>query len=480
MANLQSTFAINATLRLTYPAVWDLQETTGKAIDKHQVITLPDEPGEPKHLTISLGNLQYGQSRNIYLELNAPKGMGPDCSSILATVDYSQMTTAVFREQVKCEITTLTTLSAPEIAYHISRSQICDFLSSLFPIAENGEYQAPSRVNPSVLTDLRNLIATIPAKDFPDDVENNSLLEDLSGEQPKGQISLALKSLEYYRKWGVHYLPSLLNAHKRQICNTFKDPGPLQYGTESPLFISCRDKLDAAFDNLPAPKPSLHTNHLGRINMNSYNVSSGVCFVGSTIVNLESGRAIPISRLRKGTEIQTPNGPRRVSIVLKTFVLRERMCRIGDLVVTPWHPISLDQGKTWNFPANMANRAVSYSGHIYSILLEPDSQPDSHAISISGGVLGVTLGHGMLAGADVRSHAFFGNYDKVVGSLRKIGIDRRTGIAIGGGVSRDSETGLVVGFKRGKRAIRAQNSRFVTSVKSRHVTSVTAVRRLVV
>jgi len=38
-----------------------------------------------------------------------------------------------------------------------------------------------------------------------------------------------------------------------QVCNSFKDPGPLMYGKESPLFIKCRDRLDEAFDALPAP-----------------------------------------------------------------------------------------------------------------------------------------------------------------------------------------------------------------------------------
>jgi hypothetical protein len=83
-----------------------------------------------------------------------------------------------------------------------------------------------------------------------------ALMQDLVGPEPFGQVSLALSRVEYLTRWGQHYLPSLHGAHTRQACNSFKDPGPLQYGTDSPLFIRCRDALSSAFDDLPAPEPS--------------------------------------------------------------------------------------------------------------------------------------------------------------------------------------------------------------------------------
>ncbi|TDZ14881.1 Uncharacterized protein Cob_v012188 [Colletotrichum orbiculare MAFF 240422] len=321
VANLQATFAINATLRLTYPAQVDLEETTGDSVVKQEAVTLHNENDEPKRLSILLGNIQYGQTRDIYLRVKAPENLDLETSNITATMEYSRMTSAVYRESAETSLlASTTTMPDPEIAYHISRSLICAFLASTIPLKHDGEHEALLSISPEKTEELETLIKTLPAHKFPDDAKNKSLVEDLSGAEPKGQISLALKNPNYYSKWGIHYLPSLLNAHTRQICNTFKDSGPLQYGADSPLFVACRDRLDAAFDNLPPPTPSnqAEATHHGRINMSSYNTSSGVCFVASTPVALASGRSVPIRALRRGVAVQTPSGARRVVAVLKT------------------------------------------------------------------------------------------------------------------------------------------------------------------
>ncbi|OLN97893.1 hypothetical protein CCHL11_02598 [Colletotrichum chlorophyti] len=442
VANLQTTYAINTTLRLTYSAKIGLEETTGDSVDKQEPLTLPDEKDEPKQLSISLGNVQYGQSRDVYLRVNAPRGLKSENSSIIASLEYSRMTSNVYRKTAERSIQEVTTLPESEVAYQLSRSQICSFLSSIIPLRSDGEHEALSAISPKKRFDLESLIKKIPAGKFPDDPKNKSLLEDLAGPEPKGQISLAVTNPGFYAKWGVHYLPSLLNAHTRQICNTFKDPGPLQYGVDSPLFIACRDKLDAAFDNLPAPTPSNQygaANH-GRLKMSSYNSSSGVCFVSSTPVRLASGGMVPIKALRRGTAVQTPGGSRKVVAVLRTPVRREIMCRVGELVVTPWHPVSLNNGKSWVFPADVTDRPVRYTGSIYSVLLQQDQDSNAHAINVAG-VWGVTLGHGLLTGRDARAHEFFGSYGKIVSSLRRLGV-ARSGVALGGGVSRDRKTGL--------------------------------------
>ncbi|KAJ0158915.1 hypothetical protein CTA2_10646 [Colletotrichum tanaceti] len=468
MANLQATYAIHATLRLTFDASVDLQEAGGDSVVKQEVVTLPDEHGAPKQLSISLGNIQYGQSRDVHLQVTAPEDLAPHASGIKAVVEYSRMTSAVHRQTAQQSLLVPTTLPASEVAYHLSRSRICSYLSSVVPVGADGERKAQGHMSFALgaREQLDGLIRDLPANEFPSDPRNRSLVEDLAGEPPRGQVSLALTRPEYYAKWGVHYLPSLLGAHARQVCNTFKDPGPLQYGVDSPLFVACRDRLDAAFDTLPAPTPSNErtATHRGRVNMSSYNTSSGVCFVSSTPVRLASGRTVPIRRLRRGAAVQTPAGRRRVVAVLKTPVRREMMCRVsvggrgeggeggeggGLLVVTPWHPLSLDGGKTWVFPASVADRRpVRYTGCIYSVLLQPDGDPDAHAVNVAG-CWGVTLGHGLVVAGrgDARAHAFFGDYRKVTASLGTLGVEGKGGVVVGGGVVRDPGTGLVRGFK---------------------------------
>merc|ERR1719461_1036649 len=69
-----------------------------------------------------------------------------------------------------------------------------------------------------------------------------------------GQATEAISREDWFKKWGGHYLPSLMFAHKMQQCNNFKDPGVQGYG--GMLFRTMREKADDKFNSLPAPKAS--------------------------------------------------------------------------------------------------------------------------------------------------------------------------------------------------------------------------------
>ncbi|KAF9768332.1 hypothetical protein IL306_014400 [Fusarium sp. DS 682] len=474
VANLQSTFATRAILKLSYMKPLELSETTGPSVEQIPTEFGDDSEDSQVELTLNLGNLQFGQSRDIFLRADGLKKLeflneeDPSRSLVDAHLTYVKPGDCLKSRKVlesmlskdadflpmvstRRSILEYSDLPASEIAYHESRSLICNFIATMFPIQADGEHGI-TRGMKNKREDLRTWIDTLPAKNF-DDEKNQSLMKDVSADEPQGQVSMAIESKEYFQRWGCHFLPSLLNAHTRQVCNSFKDPGPLQYGTDSPLFISCRDALDQIFDNLPAPEPSRHVQARGGrsgssftpVSMSSYRNSSGVCFSGSTDVALASGRTVQIRKLRRGMKVRTPRGSRRVAMVLKTPVGQEILCRVGKVLVTPWHPISSD-GKRWNFPANEAEGVVMYTGCIYSVLLERDASSSAHAIRV-GDMWGVTLGHGLTTGSDVRAHTFFGDYNAVGKGL--LGLPRRAnGIVIGGGVERDEEIGLVTRFKQ--------------------------------
>ncbi|KAH7157430.1 hint-domain-containing protein [Dactylonectria estremocensis] len=475
VANLQSTFAIKAELKLRYSTPLELVETMGESVEQQGAQAVEELP-DTTELTIPLGNLQYGQSRDIFLRVkNVSDALNPVVSASIAYFKPSHRSRqsiagAIFsRSQplvaalpvtsASCSVLDNGSLSEAEIAYHDSRSLIGSFISSIFPIGTDGEHRPNSSILTEKREELEQLVQSLPAKPFLD-AQNMSLMQDITNVEPQGQVCLAISTDAFFLKWGGHFLPSLLNAHTRQVCNSFKDPGALQYGTGSPLFKSCRDTLDKAFDDLPAPEPSRPARgaHYGShgggssmnksyapIHMSRYNTSSGVCFAGSTGVTLASGRSVEIRKLRRGMKVRTPMGSRRVAMVLRTPVQSEVLCRIGKVLVTPWHPISTD-GKAWAFPANEADGAVLYTGSIYSILLERSRSSQSHAIRV-GNVWGVTLGHGLTSGSDSRAHAFFGDYNAVGKSLVTLE-RRRKGVVIGGGVERDEATGLVKGFMR--------------------------------
>lgn len=464
VANLQATFATGATLTLTYPKSMELQEVGEQTVVKQQ----PEEAGSRSRgqttLKIPLGNLQFGQSRDVFLRVTEPSlehavGRLDQAPVVTASLSYTKakihgpnILSSPVVIATGASILETSSMSSAEVAYHESRAEICNFLSSIFPLGTDAEHRPNLGRHDQYKKQLVKLISEIPAKDF-DDEKNLSLMQDLSGPEPQGQISLAINDIKFLQKWGVHYLPSYCNAHSRQICNSFKDPGALQYGTDSPLFIACRDRLNDTFDNLPPPEPTARRSYGGYsnsasyyapVNMSRYRNASGVCFAGSTPVELGSGRMVHIRRLRRGMKVRTPTGIRKVAMVLKTPVQEETLCRVGSLLVTPWHPISLD-GKNWDFPAFLAEGSVRYTGSVYSVMLQRDSNSRSHALRVSG-TWGVTLGHGLTTGNDARAHHFFGDYNRVGKSLIQLGVDK-FGVVEGRGVDRDNTSGLVRGFK---------------------------------
>ncbi|KAH6842661.1 hint-domain-containing protein [Chaetomium sp. MPI-CAGE-AT-0009] len=478
VAHLQSTFANNAKLRLTYPSYLKLEEMTGEAVGRQEAVELEGDVPEPMtSLTILLDNIQYGQSRDIYLRYGNPvavtqteAGTNPP-PAITAVLEYQHFTPTIHQAVAhQSPFVPSPSLDPAEIAYHISRASLITFLATLSPLNPQFEHE-PLRLPPSNCAELlQTLVASLPASNPqfatpPGHAGCRSLLTDICGAagaptaDPSswtGQVALALLDQAFYLRWGRHYLASLAGAHARQACNSFKDAGPLQYGADSPLFHRCRDRLDKAFDALPPPVPVRRVNGArgaarAPVSMARYNRADNGCFAGCVPVLLAGGKGlVRVGRLRPGMEVTTPRGPRKVVAVLRMPVRRAEMCLVAGasggaglsgeksrLLVTPWHPVALPQSSTWVFPADVAVRSVRYTGAVYSVLLERDPDPDAHAIVV-GGVWGVTMGHGLLTQAgrryDVRVHQFYGAYDK------------RAGVALGGSLTRDPKTGMVNGF----------------------------------
>jgi len=458
VANLFTTFAHSATLEL---------KTLNHRLFHQLVMNVPagiaSDGKEKNKLTLKLGNIQYGQSRDIWIEC-------PQVTKdtvISAVLNFKRPGGVSEGFQAQAHFSEEINLPQEDIEYQRYRSEICAFISSLFPI-NNGEHITISGEGRTFQQAQKNLDALATRiKACPVEGDGvKSLVADLVGDDPAGQISKAMISNhkdQFWTRWGRHYLPSLLHAHQRQICNTFKDPGPLRYGKDSPLFIQCRDELDAAFDSLPAPKPSRpppmvesidqHGNVVRKqgkhkmVHMSRYNSSSNPCFEGNCKVTMADGSEVLVKALLPGMQVWTPMGGRRVVAVLKTNLRsnNQELCQIGDLLVTPWHPIK-HQGQ-WAFPTQVADRTIRFKGSVYSVLLAPSRRSDAHAIEVGGQVC-VTLGHGIVKSSnDIRAHGFFGNYRRVLMSLSRLNADKKGRLRCVG-LKRDSRTGLACGFIR--------------------------------
>lgn len=433
VAHLQSTWAVNATLELSCPAHLSLHETAGPYVTRNGTMgTAVYQPGggTSSQLCIPLGNLQCGQSRDICLRW-AVRSPGDEVPLLRARLHYRTLTTLAMGHETSPVVQSrlsgvAASLSDAEAAYHLSRARICAFLARLSPIDARDEHresrsryhQAHSSELPAQQQELAALVSSLPAREHADDPRCASLLQDLDGEAPYGQIRMALDDEASFERWGQHYLPSLHGAHARQLCLNFKDPGPLLYGAASPLFLRRRDALDDTFNQLPPPVSSSNNNRgrnrsnnqgqppsagaagatlheapsllyrlrgvppSGATNNNGstpswmqsrYNMSSNSCFAGDTMVQCSDDGWIPLECLKPGTVVVTPRGPHTVAEVLVTPVQNQNMVKLRGALVTPWHPVSLpplDDGniapnsstsssplmppRVWNFPNDVA------------------------------------------------------------------------------------------------------------------------------
>ncbi|OAA56319.1 von willebrand factor type a domain containing protein [Niveomyces insectorum RCEF 264] len=483
VANMQSTFATSATLRLTYSKSLSFEETMGAVVGQTKPVGMEGRDARLQYVTIRVGNIQYGQSRDIYVRYTGDAAAN-GATLLRASLRYHEVATKGVKFVVtwhpldgkpSIKAPRSPDLSAGEIAFHVSRAKLCSFLAGVFPLAADDEH-VHGQFSDRLGRDLDDMLLRLPAaaQEHAGDPACAALLADITG-----QVKMALTNASHFSRWGRHYLPSLQCAHATQQCNSFKDPGPLLYGASSPLFIACRDALDAAFDTLPPPKPSnvhpvenngppppytyrtrlrhgagssgpgapptgsLRVSSSRMVSMSAYRNSTGPCFASFCRVALADGRRIRVNRLRRGMRVLTPRGPRAVAAILKTPVSSAPMVAIGRLLITAWHPVS-HNGADWLFPchdpAAQKNTAVRYTGAIYSVLLQHDGDVDAHALSIEGTWV-VTLGHGLTAhgedgeqeaeaGAeDVRVHPVFGDYAGVCRRLASLDI-RKDGLVV--------------------------------------------------
>jgi Mg-chelatase subunit ChlD len=285
-----------------------------------------------------------------------------------------------------------------------------------------------------------------------------ALLEDV-----KGQVSEAMKP-NYFKKWGRHYLPSLMTAHRLQICNNFKDPGVQVYGGQ--LFEKLRDEFDEIFRKLPPPKPSDKPRYTGggwtypahvvqqqqqsrmgssysapqpvrSIDMNAYHNSRNVCFDGSCVVAMADGLTKKVNQIKKGDQVKTSQGQASVVCVVETVqeTGKANLVKLdGGLLVTEYHPIQV-KGQ-WVFPNQVGEAKELDCDKVYSFVLDAE-----HVMNINGYPC-VTLGHNFVG--DVREHAFFGS-SLVIENLRQLQ-GWNEGVVSIGDVTRDPETGMIIGL----------------------------------
>ena len=274
-------------------------------------------------------------------------------------------------------------------------------------------------------------------------ISDGPLKEDL-----RGQVMEPIEP-DAWKKWGRHFLPSVSLAHETQTCNNFLDPGLQKYGGAT--FRTTRDRLADIFATLKAPEPSLRQQvveryrSMGRVaaatpeNMRMYSNSSAPCFPGCCHVSMADGTFKQTADIVKGDLVKTPDGPKAVACILKTITQQHMttLCRLGDLFVTPTHPIR-HLGK-WTHPFSIVEPQDMPCDALYSFLLE-DRTPSMFI----GHIECITLAHG-IKNDPVAEHIFFGT-EEVVYAMCQQNSDVDNGLVTISGVLRSEETGWVTGF----------------------------------
>jgi hypothetical protein len=214
----------------------------------------------------------------------------------------------------------------------------------------------------------------------------------------EGQVAEALETKSFER-WGQHYLPSLSAAHLYQVSNNCKDPGVQEYG--GPLFRALRADTEDIFLKIPPPTVTRHT---APPNMEVYAGYSGACFSGECLVAMHDGRSILVKEVKKGDVVK---GGATVICVVRTETSRKvDMTRVGELLVTAWHPMRGDTGQ-WVFPCEVegAETVAGSCDAVYNFVLDR-----THEVTVGGRDL-VTLGHGLTG--PVVAHPYFGTREVI-------------------------------------------------------------------
>jgi len=459
-AGFVGTVFVNALANLLVCAAQEVQLTLTPAngaeiVDKEVLGGFPTVKKD-KSVILSLGTVQFGQPRSVVVHVTPPSSSRQDCLTV--KLDYRGVQAA---KSASCSCrgsgSEDTRYSFSFVESQRLRLRFVDVLRNAMLVIKKQNAFEKAQGKPIPLPEaqrtvegFRDEILASPARELE---SVKYLLEDLTS-----QVSEAYSREDWYKKWGLHYLPSLMFAHLMQQCNNFKDAGVQSYGGK--LFETLRDAADEFFVNLPAPvpapKPVTHVpagpapvaaasaHAPAPVNMSAYMDRYAGCVDGECMVRMADGSAQRLAQVRKGDFVAAPDGGKaEVICAVRTLAPNGRFLLAelpGGLRVTPYHPVRV--GGAWRFPSDLSPAEERACQAVYTLVLE--EQGPSSAGFVVHGTPCIPLGHGVEEGA--ARHPFFGSR-RAVDELSKLpGFHAGLVDLTHGSMLRDPETGLVCGF----------------------------------
>eukprot|EP00933_Yihiella_yeosuensis_P037383 TRINITY_DN31298_c0_g1_i1.p1 TRINITY_DN31298_c0_g1~~TRINITY_DN31298_c0_g1_i1.p1 ORF type:complete len:824 (-),score=168.37 TRINITY_DN31298_c0_g1_i1:227-2698(-) len=490
VANILATMATSATLIL--------EPVAGAVLSTSAVAGGLPAKAVGKTVQVELPSLQYGQRKDVMLRLGGLQDSSAD-AALNVTVKYdirvsSEGEHAMATSEKKLVDIQGSCLDDVATTEHCCRVLFVEGVKQAMAMLKQtklDQLQGKPLQLPAAQDHIQEMVATLfsgaTASEY-----LTALCEDLSG-----QVAEAFSKEEWYAKWGVHYLPSLLCAHRSQQCNNFKDPGVQNYGGE--LFNDLRDKSDDIFCSIqaPLPKPKVVVATTATtstitatppaaaaasrggaapasaptpppvVNMAAYYDRYAGCIDGSSQVRLANGSCKCIADVVKGDLISalTPSSSSNsfrsssssssdsskmaacfaeVLCVVRTVAPQKKFALVqlpnGGPRLTPHHPVLSDADKTWRFPSDIAPVQELPCEAVFTFVLA-----DGACAFLVENVPCASLGHG-LAEATVQHH-YLGS-SRVLDDLRLFDGFSMGLIDLGpDSIVRDVETGLICQLK---------------------------------
>lgn len=282
-----------------------------------------------------------------------------------------------------------------------------------------------------------------------------NLLKDLeSDNENEAQISKAISRADWFRKWGYHYLLSLSLAHMTRQAHNFKDQGVQLYGSN--MFNQIKEHAYQIFSTIQPPRPSRRT-QVVRTSMSHYVNNAGPCFAPYCKIKLADGSSIPLNKLTGNELLYQGDGidGAKIKYIIQTEIpsRKKLMCKINNLIVTEYHPISLfdySNNFNWTFPIQLTNSSEYELDYIYNIVLESGFWFEIEGIRC------VSLGHQLTefnSFNQILKHDYFGT-SKVIEDLEDFSRSTCQTSSIPKiirifdyEIQRDNQTNLVIGIK---------------------------------
>ncbi len=393
VSNVLATFGQNATISIEVPS--QLMDSA-KVLGSTQLPVSKTSWG----FQVKAASLQYEQTRTVVIEVPGLKS----AEGFSATLKYKDLEDTTSPTAV----TTSTSRNVPpatDAKIHILRLKAVDAVMESVSKATNDTKPSNELLAP-IITSLKDVNPAPP------------LLADVSG-----QMSEALSTFEYYRRWGRHYLRSISRAHALQNCTNFKDPGVQPYGSGA-LFTALRDECDKIFMSLPPPKPSRDPSAQRMSSAaytRSYYNSSNPCFSPDSLVLMGDGSTKPCADIVFGDVLATDDGgTASVKLIVKTLTKDGKTDLVefpNGLKSTPYHPVVNPSNGKWTFPRDIYPISENVECEaVYSYVL------DTPLVSmIINGTTCIALGHG-ITGDPVASHPYLGTM-AIVDDLEKCSDD---------------------------------------------------------